>query len=76
MDTDFVRHRHGSREMAKKCILDAKYNQCPHLRPEQVCGRMDGEHCSMEESEEPVYSNQRREPRWYEKYYEGKSRRI
>lgn len=61
----------------KKCALEARLNQCPELKPGQVCGR-EGEHrCGMmEEPEEPAQVADQREPRWYEKYYEGKSRRI
>lgn len=59
----------------KTCALEAKYNECPDLREGQVCGRTGEERCGMQEPDEPkpVYQ---REPRWYEKYYEDKSRRI
>lgn len=62
--------------MAKKCALDAKYNKCPYLRPDQICGRIGEEYCSMQEPEENAPIKQSREPRWYEQYYDGKSRRI
>ena len=61
----------------KKCALDQKYNQCPDLKPGQVCGRSGGNRCGMEVPKEPAQDDaDQREPRWYERYYEGKSRRI
>lgn len=61
----------------KKCALDQKYNRCPDLREGQICGRESEDRCGMEVPEEPAQADaDRREPRWYEQYYEGKSRRI
>lgn len=62
--------------MANKCALDAKYNKCPDLRPGQICGREEDNQCSMREPEASIRSDQPREPRWYEQYYDGKSRRV
>lgn len=60
----------------KKCLLGEEYNRCPDLQPGQVCGRAGENRCSMLEPEEPPKPSYQREARWYEKYYEDKSRRI
>lgn len=63
--------------MAHKCTLDLANNPCPDLRPGQICVR-EG-YCSMkdpDEFERSAPEPERREARWYEKFYEGKSRRI
>ncbi len=59
--------------MMVKCALDAKYNRCPDLQPGQICGRKSGR-CGMMEPEE-VEQPMQREPKWYEEYYTGKSRK-
>lgn len=59
------------------CTFDEDINQCTfYSREEKKCG-MEASTCpyAKEENYTPT-SKYVRQPRWYEKYYEGKSRPI